>query len=33
MKTIYYNKQTMKITQTQSDDTIPMTDELIAMGS
>jgi hypothetical protein len=30
MKTIYYNKQTMKITQTQSEDTIPMTDELMA---
>jgi len=30
MKTIYYNKQTLKQTQTQSDDTIPMTDELMA---
>ena len=27
---IYYNKQTMKQTQTQSEDTIPMTDELMA---
>jgi hypothetical protein len=27
---IYYNKQTMKITQEQSKDTIPMTDELMA---
>ena len=30
MKTIYYNKQTTQITQTQSKDTIPMTDELMA---
>jgi hypothetical protein len=30
MKTIYYNKQTTQITQTQSEDTIPMTDELMA---
>ena len=29
METIYYNKQTMKQTQTQSEDTIPMTDELM----
>lgn len=28
--TIYYDKRTMKITQTQSDDTIPVTDELMA---
>ena len=27
---LYYNKQTMKQTQTQSEDTIPMTDELMA---
>ena len=30
METIHYNKKTMKQTQTQSEDTIPMTDELMA---
>jgi hypothetical protein len=30
MKTIYYNKKTLKQTQTQSEDTLPMTDELMA---
>lgn len=30
MKIIYYNKQTRNLTQTQSEDTIPMADELMA---
>jgi hypothetical protein len=30
MQTIYYNKQTMKQTQEQSEDTIPMTDDLMS---